>query len=430
MGCDIKWMKLLFSSLVAILMMPLVSAAAAAPAVHIKWAVNLGAPVYNTPRVHDGVVFVDSAQPNGPNVFAVRDGKILWRFATGGAIQMPLTVGRSQVFVASDIGTTHFMRALSTRTGMVIWDYTRSQPPQCMCSHVKHYMGKLLFAQTDGHSLYVFNPESNIPARRLWKFQGDGARLTAPVLAGDRVIFGSADHCVYGLNRQTGTLRWKQATGYAFVARPAISGDIAILGNRGGTVHAYNSTTGKPLWSFATNGPIDTASVIYHGMAFIASGAGDRGIYALNCTTGKQIWYLPMADYTDYSPVIVQNVLIVASRDGTASGIDPESGKILWSKNLHGVPFSEPVINGDAVVIKVDDHRLLNIAAETGEIVWAFHTSAVITGPVVNNGAPSPMRNKPGMVRMPGVRMPNSPRTAEGGTVYIGTDTGQLLALD
>jgi outer membrane protein assembly factor BamB len=398
---------------------------ATVPQAAVQWTVQLGVPVYNTPRVRGGEVFVDSAQPDGPNVFAMKAGKILWRYATGGAIQMPLTVGRSQVFVASDVGATHYMRALDARTGKLIWDYLRSEPPECMCSHVTHYLHQFLFAQTDGHSLYAFRPENNIPSRRWWKFQGNGARLTNPVVAGDTVIFGSADHCVYGLNVLTGKLRWKQSTGYAFVARPAISGNIAILGNRGGTIHAYRTATGQPLWSFSTNGPIDTAAFIYRHTAFIASGAGDRGIYALNINSGKQLWYVPMADYTDYSPVMVRHVLIVGSRDGTAMGINPGSGKVLWQTDLHGVPFSQPVPNGPDVVVKVGDHRLVDIAAISGKVQWAFHTSAVITAPAV----PPPARPMAGMPGMPGMRMPGITESTPARTVYIGTSSGRVMAL-
>ncbi len=372
----------------------------AATSAPIQWTVDIHAPIYNIPRVSGGTVYLDTAQAHGPNVFAVKDGKVLWRFATDGTIQMPVSLGGDQVFVASDIGNTHFMRAIDAKTGALIWDYTRHEPPECMCSHITHYIQHLLFAQTDGHSLYAFYPLGNIPDHRLWRFAGDGAKLTAPIVADSTVVFGSADHSVYGLAAKTGRIRWQQKTGYAFVAQPAIWNSAVILGNRGGTVHAYAITTGKPQWSFATNGPIDSPVLIWHDRAFVASGPGDRGIYALSAETGKQIWYTRMVDYTPYAPIMAGQTLIVASRDGHLLGFSAETGKVLWQADLHGVPMSQPTLWRGNVMLKVDDHRISAFDAKNGHLMWSYASKAVVTAPV-----------------------------PEKHHIYVGTSTGMLVSI-
>ncbi|MDA8114674.1 MAG: outer membrane protein assembly factor BamB family protein [Acidithiobacillus sp.] len=377
-----------------------IAASAAISAAPIQWTADVHAPIYNIPRVADGTVYVSTAQAKGPNVFAVKEGKVLWRFATEGAIQMPVSLGGAQVFVASDVGDIHFMRAIDAKTGALIWDYTRHEPPECMCSHVTHYIQHLLFAETDGHSLYAFYPVGKIPDHRLWTFVGDGAKLTPPVLADSTVIFGSADHNVYGLVDNTGKIRWQQKTGYAFVAQPAVWEHTVILGNRGGTVHAYSTTTGKPLWNFTTNGPIDTAALIWHDWAFVASGAGGRGVYALSAKTGKQIWYTQMTDYTAYPPVMARQTLIVASRDGHLLGLAAKTGKVLWRSNLHGVPLSQPVLWQGVAVLKVNDHQVMAFNAQSGRPVWTYHSKDVVTSPV-----------------------------PEGDRVYVGTSGGAVVAI-
>ena len=412
----------LVAALAVMLLSPIV-ASAAAPAARVKWTADIGQPIYNTPRIHNKVVYLDTIQSDGPNVFAVKDGKILWKYATGSSIPMPVTLGGDQVFAASDVGQVHFMRALNAKTGLLIWDYARSQPPECMCSHVSHYVDRMLFAQTDGHNLYALDPQGNTPARRWWAFAGDGAKLTTPVVVDGEVIFGSADHCIYAVNATSGKVLWKHETGYGFVARPAVAGKTIIAGDRGGNIYAYAAATGKSLWTAGTGGPIGTPAVIYHSSAFIAAGYGDWGIYAFSVPTGKRLWYTRLADYTDYAPVVLDRTLIVASRDGKASGISPETGKILWSTNLHGVPLAKPIVDGNSVVIKVGDHRLVNIDVQTGKILWAYHTGAVITAPVIDDG----MAMK-SLAAMQGMRMPASDGTT--GTVYIGTNTGKLVALN
>ncbi len=348
----------------------------------VLWSLDLPGPIYSIPKVSDGTVYLDTAQAHGPNVFAVKKGRILWRFAAGGAIPRAVTIGGEQVFVASDVGQTHFMRAINARTGALVWDYARREPPQCMCSHISHYAGNLLFAQTDGHSLYAFHPVGNMPDHRIWRFVGDGARLTVPAVSGDTVVFGSADHRVYGLAAGTGKILWKQSTGYSFVAGPVVWNGTAILGNRGGTVHAYSAVTGKPLWSFSTEGPIDAPALVWRNRVFVASGPGDRGIYALAAATGHLLWRARLGDYTRWAPVLDGTTLVIASRDGYLAGLSAQTGRVRWRTRLQGEPLSQPLLWQGKIVLKVNDHRIEAYDAAGGRPEWLYATRAVVTAPV------------------------------------------------
>ena len=352
----------------------------------VSWAVDIGVPIYNAARTSGSRAYLTTAQDKGANVFAIdaATGKVLWRFASGGSIPMPPSVGDTQVFVANDIGDTHYMRALDAKTGALVWKYTRSEPPQCMCSHHATLDAGLLFAQTDGHSLYAFAPVGSAPSRRLWAFKGDGARLTHPVAADGVVAFGSADHDLYGLDARTGALRWTAKTGYAFVARPALAGGLIVAGNRGGVVHAYDARTGRSVWSFATGGAIDTRAVAERegaggGLVFVAS--EDRSVYALDARTGRQVWRARMADYSQFAPVPYGNDLLVANRAGDLVALAQATGKVVWTRRLRGTPFSAPLAWHGAVVVKVGDHAIASYDAASGRALWRYRTRAVVTAP-------------------------------------------------
>jgi outer membrane protein assembly factor BamB len=362
-------------------------AVAWAKAPEIRWSSPVGHPVYATPRYRDGRVYLTTTQSQGPNVFALNatTGAIIWRYATAGAMTVSPTVSKSQVFVASDIGATHFMRALGAKDGALVWQYTRNQPPQCMCSHNATLGANLVFAQTDGHDLYAFAPMGNMPSRRLWQFKSDGARLTRPATAQGLVVFGSADDDLYGLDAATGARRWIAKTGYSFVAPPLVVNDRVIDGNRGGTVHAYALATGKSLWSFATNGPIKFAPIASGSRVYLVS--EDRHVYALNAITGKLIWQHRMADVAMSPPVLQGKRLIVANRAGDAIALNAQTGALLWRVRLHGLPLSAPLLWGKDVVFKVDDHMIVAISTMTGTMRWRYHTSAVLTKPIAADGA-------------------------------------------
>jgi outer membrane protein assembly factor BamB len=359
--------------------------ASASPAPDIVWSAKLGAPVYAAPRHSGGQIYVTSTQSTGPNVFALdaHSGAIKWRYATSGAITVAPTVGTTQVFVASDIGDTHFMRALDAKTGALVWQYTRNKPPECMCSHDAHVGNGLLFAQTDGHSLYAFAPVGAIPSQRIWQFKGDGARLTDPVTSDGLVLFGSANHSLYALDAKTGAVRWTAQTGYGFVAAPVVAGGIAIAGNRGGTVHAYAVATGKPAWNFATAGAIDQPAVIRGDRVYVVS--EDRTVYALGLKTGHPLWQHRLADYALSAPVLAGGAAIVADRAGDLLALDDATGKTIWRTVLAGTPLSRPILWHEDVVLKIGDHMVAAYAASTGASAWDYTTKAVVTDPVATS---------------------------------------------
>ncbi len=392
------------SLLTGLLLAPgLAGIAHAAPAPHTVWSTTIKGPVYNTPQEQDGQVYLTSMQSSGPNVFAIdgSTGKPLWSFDTQGSVVIPPTVGPTQVFVASDVGSTHFMRAIDAKTGALIWKYTRDQPPECMCSFQSTLTGGLLFAQTDGHSLYAFAPSGSAPSRRLWSFNGDGALLTNPVVADGVVVVGSSDRNVYGLDAKTGKTLWSATTGYAFTADPAIAGSVVVIGDQGGNIDGFDLKTGKQLWNFGASGPIDDAALVSDKTAYVVS--EDHNVYALNITNGQTVWQYTMDDFAEQPPILLGDRVVVDNRAGQLIGLDAAKGSLLWQTDLDGTPFSPPVAweGGKAVVLKIGDHKIGAFNAGTGKPIWQYGTAAVVTLPIVS-----------------------------GDHVNVATSTGEVLSLD
>jgi outer membrane protein assembly factor BamB len=387
----------------AIAMLALPCLAQAAPAPKIVWSTALNQPVYNPPQAHDGKLYLTSMQGSGPNVFGLdgADGKVIWSYNTQGAVAIPPTVGNAQVFVASDIGETHFLRALNASNGYLIWQYTRNQPPECMCSQASIVSGSLLFAQSDGHSLYAFAPNGAAPSKRIWQFPGNGAPLTTPVVADGLVVFGSGDHNVYALDAKTGAVKWTGSTGYVFTAQPVVADGMVLIGDQGGNIDGFDLATGKSVWCFAASGPVDNAALVEGKTAYFVS--EDHSVYALDIASGNQVWSYAMDDFSADAPVLAGKLLIVANRAGQLLGLDAASGKLAWQTDLGGVPFSDLAYwpAQHAVVLKINDHTVGAFDAATGKPLWQYHTPAVVTSPVI-----------------------------AGKNVDVATSTGEVMALD
>lgn len=357
----------------------------AAPAPKLIWSTALNEPVYTAPQAKAGNLFLTSTQSSGPNLFALdgKTGKQLWSYATQGAIAIPPTLGKTQVFVASDIGSTHFLRAIDAKTGFLIWQYTRSQPPECMCSQASILSGGMLFAQSDGHSLYAFAPSGTAPSTRLWRFSGNGAPLTSPVVAEGFVVFASGDHNVYALDAKSGAVKWTGTTGYVFTADPAISDGVVAIGDQGGNIDGFDLKTGKLLWSFSA-GTIDVSAATAGDVAYFVS--EDRSIHALNLTNGSQIWQYGMDDYASYAPILVNHLVIAANRAAQLVALDTKTGKLAWQTDLKDTAFSQPAFwpVKNAIVLKIGDHTVGAFDAATGKTLWLYTTSRVVTPPVIN----------------------------------------------
>jgi outer membrane protein assembly factor BamB len=364
------------------------AAAQAAPDPKVVWSTPLNVPIYMPPQTLNGRINLTSMQANGPNLFALdaKSGKILWRYNTQGAIGIPPTAGGNQVFVASDIGSTHYLRAIDAKSGTLIWQYTRSNPPECMCSQASILSGNLLFAQSDGHSLYAFAPNGAAPSRRLWQFPGNGAALTSPVVADGRVVFGSGDHNVYALDAKTGAVKWTATTGYIFTATPLVSNGVVVIGDQGGNVSGFDLATGKSLWS-NTVGTVDVAAAAKADTAYLV--AEDHCVYAFNIKSGQQLWQTCMDDFSQFSPVIAGNLVIVANRAGQLLGLDAQTGKLAWQTKLAGTPFSQPILwpAKNAIVLKLDDHQIGAFDASSGKPLWQYATPLVVTSPAVNDNS-------------------------------------------
>lgn len=85
----------------------------------LMWSYPTGAPVYASPAVSDGMVFIASYDTSG-TVYAIDEysGQLRWTFPTGTPIFSSPAVSNGVVYVGSRNG---LMYALSEQTGSQIW---------------------------------------------------------------------------------------------------------------------------------------------------------------------------------------------------------------------------------------------------------------------------------------------------------------------
>ncbi|NOZ21929.1 MAG: PQQ-binding-like beta-propeller repeat protein [Planctomycetes bacterium] len=154
--------------------------------------------------------------------------------------------------------------------------------------------------------------KANVPAslQRTWQVDV-GGRLTAPVVAGGKVLVASTDtHTVYALDAQTGKPIWEYTAGARVDSPPTVHKGMVLFGCRDGWVYCLRAADGALVWRFRgapmerrvgaygqleSAWPIHGSVLVKDDVVYFAAGRSsflDNGIYVygLDVSTGKQIY--------------------------------------------------------------------------------------------------------------------------------------------
>ncbi|PCR92522.1 hypothetical protein CP557_19470 [Natrinema ejinorense] len=202
-----------------------------------QWSVDVGSELFGPPAIVDGTVYAGSTNSR---VLALDadDGTERWQFdASGGVVAAP-TVRDGTVYVGTQSGIVH---ALDRETGTEEWNSGAGELGMLYPSPAVD--DDLLVVGTwNTGEVRAFEPHSG---RERWR--ADDLKqivyVTSPVIAGDRVYFGSDDG-LHAIDRDTGEHREKLQADAAggMQSSPAVVNDTVYVGDNEGTVHAVSKT--------------------------------------------------------------------------------------------------------------------------------------------------------------------------------------------
>jgi len=307
-----------------------------------------------------------------------------------------------------------------------------------------------------------------------WKFETKGRVYSSPAVVGETIYFGSTDHNLYAVNRESGALIWKFEAGGGITSSPAVTDSTVYFGSYDSNFYALDAATGKLKWKFQTEGERRYAGKQLHGSQpageampdpfdyYLSSpvvsqgniyfGSGDGNIYSLDKDTGKLIWKVKTGDVVHASPAIADGVLYIGSWDSYFYAIDAKSGKIKWrfktgeDEKIHnqvGIQSSAAIAEG-IVYFGCRDSNLYAVDAATGKQKWVFNNkgSWVIGSPAYREGKLYFATSDTALLHAVDAKtgapifslkfkwpMFSSPSIA-GNTLYIGSHEGKLIAVD
>jgi outer membrane protein assembly factor BamB len=209
---------------------------------------------------------------------------------------------------------------------------------------------------------------------------------------------------------------------------PAVSGDTLIATFASGEIVALRAANGNDLWNEALSRASRTSAlseirdipgrpVIYQGDVFAVSHSGVFA--ATDVRTGQARWSLPIVGVT--TPLPAGDVVYVVSKGGELICAQRETGQIYWIRDLNegfepkrrGGLFglfgarsqrpiwSSPLLANERLILVSSSGELVAVNAKTGEVQRRMGIGA------------------------PAMLAP----IAVGDTIYVATDSAQLIAL-
>jgi eukaryotic-like serine/threonine-protein kinase len=315
-----------------------------------KWTFETRGPVYSSPTVVNGVVYVGS---NDHKLYALdaSSGQKLWFFRAGHRVESSPKVVNGMVYFGSN---DHKLYALDASSGKRKWSFLTGKAVYSSPTVVN---GIVYFGSED-RSLYALDARSG---QKLWSFRSGHAVYSSPTVANDVVYFSSDDHNLYALDARSGQKLWSFFPGDFVISSPIVVNGVVYFCSQGRNLYALNAASGRQKWSFRSGNALFSAPTVANGVVYC--GSTDGSLYALNAASGRQKWSFRTGDALFSAPTVVSDVVYFGSHDGNLYALDAASGNKIWSFPIGNVMLSSPTVDNGVVYVGSQAGKLYAIFA-------------------------------------------------------------------
>ena len=253
------------------------------------------------------------------------------------------------------------------------------------------------------------------PYRRAWAVAAGSLIEFPPVIAYERLYFGTIRGNFLAVEAETGDVVWRKRFGRFMAASPAVADGIVYqpLMNAPneerttapGYMVALDAETGAERWRFDTK-VVESSPLLVDGVLYF--GSFDDKLYALNARNGRVRWSFRTGDDVKGGAVYGRDTVYFGSYDGKVYAVDARTGKLRWESEAQGGLrgagnfYATPALAYGRVFIGNTDGKVYAFGAKSGELLWSQTTG----GYVYSSAA---VWNQ---------------------TVYVGSYDGHLYALD
>ncbi|MDA8018316.1 MAG: PQQ-binding-like beta-propeller repeat protein [Thermoanaerobaculia bacterium] len=331
-----------------------------------------------------GISSADEQKPTEPRT-------VSWQFEAGGKVIAKPTVVGPTIYLAGG-NTVH---ALDLQ-GEERW---QRELPGTIAARI----------DIDGADLYVHSSEGlyalDEEGKRLWSYEhedrgplvdgrtwgwGDeilpdpwGWYRSAPMVDGETVYFGSSDG-VLAVHRATGERRWAVPVG-PVTADPVSFQDLLVIACWNHSVYGLEKESGKVRWRFRASMPPSKGVdwIGYAGFHLSPEIDGDRifvgnrntYFYALNAKDGTEAWSSKVgASWMGSPAVLTEDAVYYGLSDGMAVlGHRKDTGALRFLFRTGSLVFAQPEVHGNRLIVGTISGHLYIVDTMTGQGELLLH---------------------------------------------------------
>ena len=389
------------------------------------WRHDLKAPVWASPLVADGKVYIGNEDGDITVFQHGRERKVLAVNAMKETVYSTAVAANGALYVAD-----------RTRLYAIGRPHVSSQPASAPAGQ--------------GWPMFRGNPQLtgltdtvvSLPLALRWKYAAPDAVESSAAIADGGVYVGCNDGCLYALDLARGGLRWKHKAGAGIRSSPAVVGDVVFFGDDDGVFHAVRAKDGGPMWTFRTDGEIISSP--NHADGRILFGSYDGFLYCLRAGDGTLVWKVETEGRVHGTPGVVEDNVLVAGCDERLRVLRIRDGSAVAVVNMGSYSGASASIRGSRVFVGTFGNQVLGIDWRAGQVAWRyepaeaqpFYSSAAVAADLVILGgrdklvhAVDAQTGKPRWSFATKGRVDSSPAVS-GRTVFVGSADGVLYALD
>ena len=239
--------------------------------------------------------------------------------------------------------------------------------------------GSMRYQQASSYA-YPTAPSESGDIGDIWRFECEDEVRSSPTLKGGILYVGVYDHNLYALEAETGKFVWKYATDGGIASSPCIQGEQVFIGSEDRILYSINIHTGRLEWTCPTQGRIRSSPRVQFGHVFF--GSDDQHLYAVNAQSGRIAWKVEMGGPVRSSVAFGEDRLYFGCEDGSVVALDIR-GEVKWRFRARRGVTSSPYLDSEEGILFVGsmDWNIYALDARSGWAVWRFRSS----GPIVSS---------------------------------------------
>lgn len=256
----------------------------------LKWGRQLH--VNGLPAVIDGLVVSDGVVYSGTGkglcALDTRSGDVIWEntaWEQGEGTTSTFTKGKNIL-----VGSAQWrgLYGNDASTGELKWHLDKSGLRNRGSSPAIY--NNLLYLVSD-KSLFIIEPETgNLIVRKEYPFSVDVT--STPLVTDNEIVFGSVNEGLIAVDKETLEIKWKCPTGDALIytapytrkvsatieTSPLLAGTTIYFGASDGNLYGVDKETGNLVWKHATGAPVFSTMAVSGNALFVTDFGGN--VYA------------------------------------------------------------------------------------------------------------------------------------------------------